>query len=81
MASAPGRLYMGASPRAAVHLLAASRATARLADRDYVTPDDVVTIALPVLRHRLLLHPEAALEQYKPDDAVRAAIAAVPVPR
>ncbi len=74
-------VQLGASPRAAVHLLAASRAMARLNDRDFVTPDDVVTIALPVLRHRLLLHPEAALEQYSPDDAVRAAIAAVPVPR
>jgi MoxR-like ATPase len=72
---------LGASPRAAVHLLAASRAMAQLNDRDYVTPDDVVTIAPAVLRHRLLLHPEAELEQYRPDDAVRAAIAAVPVPR
>ncbi len=72
---------LGASPRAAVHLLAASRAMARLNDRDYVTPDDVVTAALPVLRHRLLLHPEAELEHYRPDDAIRAAIAAVPVPR
>ena len=72
---------LGASPRAAVHLLAASRAMARLADRDYVTPDDVVAIAPAVLRHRLLLHPEAELERYRPDDAVKAAIAAVPVPR
>ncbi|MDP1794535.1 MAG: MoxR family ATPase [Acidimicrobiales bacterium] len=72
---------LGASPRAAVHLLAASKAMARLNDRDFVTPDDVVSTALPVLRHRLLLHPEAELERYRPDDAVRAAIAAVPVPR
>jgi MoxR-like ATPase len=72
---------LGASPRAAVHLLAAARAMARLADRDYVTPDDVVGIAPAVLRHRLLLHPEAELERYRPDDAVKAAIAAVPVPR
>jgi MoxR-like ATPase len=64
-----------------VHLLAASRALARLAGRDFVTPDDVVAAARPVLRHRLVLRPEAELERYRPDDAVEAALAAVPVPR
>jgi MoxR-like ATPase len=69
---------LGASPRAAVHLLAASKAAARLAGRDFVTPDDVVRMAPPVLRHRLQLRPEAELERFRPDDAVAAA---VPVPR
>ena len=72
---------LGASPRAAVHLLAASKATARLEGRDFVTPDDVIRMAPPVLRHRLQLRPEAELERYRPDDAVATAIAAVPVPR
>ena len=72
---------LGASPRAAVHLLAASKAAARLAGRGFVTPDDVVAMAAPVLRHRLLLRAEAELERYRPDDAVATAIAAVPVPR
>jgi MoxR-like ATPase len=72
---------LGASPRAAVHLLAASRAAARLAGRDFVTPDDVVRMAPPVLRHRLTLRPEAELDRFTPDDAVRAAVADVPVPR
>ncbi|HEV7887165.1 MAG TPA: MoxR family ATPase [Acidimicrobiales bacterium] len=72
---------VGASPRAAVHLLAASKAAARLAGRDFVTPDDVVGMAPAVLRHRIILRPEAELEHYRPDDAVRTAIAAVPVPR
>jgi MoxR-like ATPase len=72
---------LGASPRAAVHLLAASKASARMSGRDFVTPDDVAWMALPVLRHRLLLRPEAELERYRPDDAVQAALAAVPVPR
>ncbi|HEX9765863.1 MAG TPA: MoxR family ATPase, partial [Nitriliruptorales bacterium] len=72
---------LGASPRAAVHLLAASKAAARLEDRDFVTPDDVVRMAKPVLRHRLLLRPEAELERYRPDDAVAAAVGSVPVPR
>jgi MoxR-like ATPase len=72
---------LGASPRAAVHLLAASRAAARLAGRAFVTPDDVIAMAAPVLRHRLLLRPEAELDRYRPDDAVATAVAAVPVPR
>jgi MoxR-like ATPase len=72
---------LGASPRAAVHLLGAARASARLSGRDFVTPDDVARMALPVLRHRLLLRPEAELERFTADDAVRTALAAVPVPR
>lgn len=72
---------LGASPRAGVHLLAASKAAARLNGRDFVTPDDVAAMAPPVLRHRLILRPEAELERYQPDDAIRAALASVPVPR
>lgn len=72
---------LGASPRAAVHLLAASKASARLSGRDFVTPDDVAWMARPVLRHRLLLRPEAELERYRPDDAIQATLASVTVPR
>jgi MoxR-like ATPase len=72
---------LGASPRAAVHLLAASKCYARMAGRDYVTPDDVAKMAHPVLRHRLIMRPEAELERYRPDDAIKAALGSVPVPR
>jgi MoxR-like ATPase len=72
---------LGASPRAAVHLLGAAKAAARLAGREYVTPDDVARMAVPVLRHRLVLTPEAELERFTPDAAVRNALDAVPVPR
>jgi len=72
---------LGASPRAAVHLLAAARAAARLAGRPFVSPDDVARMATPVLRHRLVLTPEAELERYDADDAVRTALGEVPVPR
>jgi len=72
---------LGASPRAAVHLLAASRAAARLAGREFVTPDDVIAMAVPVLAHRLVLRPEAELERMSAAAAVAAAIAAVAVPR
>ncbi len=72
---------LGASPRAAVHLLAAAKAAARLTGRDFVIPDDVVAVAPAVLRHRITLRPEAELEHYRADDAVAAAISSVPVPR
>ena len=72
---------LGASPRAAVHLLTAAKAVARLADRSFVTPDDVAGIAPAALAHRLVLTPEAELERFTARDAVRTAIAEVPVPR
>jgi len=72
---------LGASPRAAVHLLGAARAAARLAGRDFVTPDDVARMAPDVLRHRVMLTPEAELERRRPADAVAAALDTVPVPR
>jgi MoxR-like ATPase len=72
---------LGASPRAGVHLLAAASAVAFLAGRTFVTPDEVARVAPAVLRHRLILRPEAELERYSPDDAVQAALQAVPVPR
>jgi MoxR-like ATPase len=72
---------LGASPRAAVHLLTAAKATARLADRSFVTPDDVAGIAPAALAHRLVLTPEAELERFTAREAVRTAIAEVPVPR
>jgi MoxR-like ATPase len=72
---------VGASPRAGVHLLAAAKARARLAERGYVTPDDVAEAAPSVLRHRLVLRPEAELERFSADDAVSAVLQSVPVPR
>ena len=72
---------LGASPRSIVHLLAASKASARLSGRDFVTPDDVAWMATPVWRHRIQLRPEAELERGTSDDAIRAALATVPVPR
>ncbi len=72
---------LGASPRAAVHLLGAAKAAARLAGRAYVTPDDVSRMAAPVLRHRLVLTPEAELERATPAGAIRTALEDVPGPR
>ena len=64
-----------------MHLLAAAKAVARLDGRGFVTPDDVVAVAPAVLRHRLLLRPEAELERYTAGRRGRAALATVPVPR
>ena len=72
---------LGASPRSAMHLLAASKASARMSGRDFVTPDDVAWMTVPVWRHRIQLRPEVELEQGDPEDAIRAALASVPVPR
>jgi MoxR-like ATPase len=72
---------LGASPRAAVHLLVAAKAAAALAGRTFVTPDDVAGLAGIVLHHRLVLRPEAELERYDAADAVRTALESVRVPR
>jgi len=72
---------LGASPRAGVHLLAAARGAARMAGRDFVTPDDIVDVAAPVLRHRLLMTTDAELERFGPDRALQTVLAEVPVPR
>ncbi|MDF2657989.1 MAG: magnesium chelatase [Paenibacillus sp.] len=72
---------LGASPRAGIAVLAASKAWAVLEGRTYVTPDDVKLVAIPALRHRLILSPQAELEGMSGDEAVREALASVPVPR
>jgi MoxR-like ATPase len=72
---------LGASPRAATALLAASRAWAWLAGRDFVTPDDVKALARPALRHRLRLRPEAELDGVTSDGVIEGVLASVPVPR
>ncbi len=74
-------VLLGASPRAGVHLMALSKASAAMAGRAYVVPDDVAALVFPVLRHRLVLTPEAELDRFRPEDALRTALSSVPVPR
>jgi MoxR-like ATPase len=78
---ADGGVSLGASPRAAVSLLVASKARAMLAGRSFVTPDDVKTQALPCLRHRVLLRPEVEIEGANVDAVLSDILEAVPVPR
>jgi MoxR-like ATPase len=73
-------LRLGASPRATLHLVRAARAQAALAGRDFVVPDDVHSVAIPVLAHRLVLAPEAQAARRSPAELVRAVLQRVPVP-
>lgn len=74
-------LLLGASPRAAVNIMLVAQAAAAFDGRDYLVPDDVKRAVPPVLRHRVMLKPEAELEGYDADRALADVIAAVPVPR
>ena len=74
-------LSLGASPRAAVFLMQAAKATAAIEERDYVIPDDVKSAALPVLRHRLVLKPEAELEGLTPDQVLQDLLRTIEVPK
>jgi MoxR-like ATPase len=78
--SAP-ELRLGASPRSALHLLRASRAWAALDGRDYVIPDDVQRLAVPVLAHRLLPTNEAMIERRLPEHVVARLVSELPLPR
>jgi len=72
---------LGVSPRGATALLATARAWAWLAGRDFVTPDDVQTLARPTFRHRIKLRPEAELEGMSADTVLESVLASVPAPR
>ncbi|UBF26925.1 MoxR family ATPase [Kovacikia minuta CCNUW1] len=74
-------LSLGASPRAAVAWLQASKATAWLTGRDFITPDDIKFVAAPTLRHRLILRPEAQLDGLQVDSVISSILSQVPVPR
>ena len=73
-------LRLGASPRAALHLMRASRAHAALDGRDFVIPDDVQTLAIPVLAHRLLPSTAAVVGREMPDRILSAIVQRLPLP-
>lgn len=74
-------LVLGASPRASIWLLLGAKAQAALSGRGFVIPDDVKRLAAPVLRHRLILRPEAEIEGVTADRVVESTLAEVEVPR
>jgi MoxR-like ATPase len=72
---------VGAGPRATQGLLWAARAWAALSGRDFVSPDDIRAVALPVIEHRLLLRPESELEGVRPSEVLDRILHEAPVPR
>ncbi len=74
-------LYLGASPRASLALLRASKANAAIKGRDFVTPEDIKEMASPVLRHRIILTPEKEMEGITEDELIDSILKSVEVPR
>ncbi|MEJ7643345.1 MAG: MoxR family ATPase [Chryseolinea sp.] len=74
-------LFLGASPRASIAILNSSKAYAAINGRDFVTPEDIKIVALPVLRHRVMLTPDKEMEGITTDEIVSQIIAKIEVPR
>jgi MoxR-like ATPase len=75
------KVLMGASSRAAVHILQAGKVRALMSDRAFVSPDDVKFVCRPVLRHRITLQPDAYVEGFTADDILTTVLERVEVPR
>lgn len=74
-------LYLGASPRASLAILRAAKANAAIMGRDFVTPEDIIEMAVPVMRHRIILTPEKEMEGLSTDELVSDIISKIEVPR
>jgi MoxR-like ATPase len=74
-------IELGASPRASIAMIKAAQVVAASEGRDFVTPDDVKPVAKPVLRHRVMLHPDAELQGIGADACIDSILAAAPIPR
>ena len=74
-------IYLGASPRASIGILNGAKSVAAMRGRDFVTPEDIVYVAPPVLRHRLVLTPEKEMEGASADDVIAEIIRSIEVPR
>jgi len=75
------KIYLGASPRASLSMMRASKAIAALRGRDFVTPEDIQYIAAPVLNHRIILTPEAEMEGITPEEIIKEILATIEIPR
>lgn len=74
-------LYLGASPRASLAIVNSAKAIAAMAGRDFVTPDDIIKVATPVLAHRIMLSPEKEMEGLTTSDLVKQILKKIEVPR
>lgn len=74
-------IYLGASPRASLAIMQSSKAIAAMQGRDFVTPEDILEMIIPVLRHRIILTPEKEMEGASEDDVIKEIIHAHDIPR
>ncbi|MEP6926447.1 MAG: MoxR family ATPase [Ginsengibacter sp.] len=74
-------LFLGASPRASLAILRASKANAAIKGRDFVKPEDILEMAAPVMRHRIILTPEKEMEGITPDELIQNIISHIEIPR
>ncbi|GAA4331679.1 MoxR family ATPase [Flaviaesturariibacter amylovorans] len=74
-------IYLGASPRASLAVMNASKAIAAMSGRDFVTPDDILEVIPPVLRHRIILSPEKEMEGVSEDTVIRQILQTMDIPR
>lgn len=74
-------LMLGASPRASIALMLTAKALAAVQGRNYVTPEDIKELALPVMRHRILLKPETSMDGIGSDEVIKSVLNRVEVPR
>ncbi len=74
-------IYLGASPRASLGIMNASKAIAAMQGRDFVTPEDILAVVPPVLRHRIILSPDKEMEGITEDDVIKQIIQGMDVPR
>ncbi len=74
-------LYLGASPRASLYIMTASKALAAIRGRDFVLPDDIQSVAIPVLNHRIILTPEKEMEGITTEEVIQRIISQIEVPR
>ena len=74
-------LFLGASPRASLAILRASKANAAIKGRDFVKPEDILEMTSPVMRHRIILTPEKEMEGITPDELIQNIISGIEIPR
>ena len=74
-------IELGASPRASIAMMKAAQVVAASEGRNFITPDDIKAVAKPVLRHRVMLHPDAELQGISADERIDEILRAAPVPR
>ena len=74
-------LYLGGSPRASLAIINGAKALAAIRGRDFVTPEDIIYVAAPVLRHRIMLTPDKEMEGVTPDEVIAQIIQKIEIPR